>query len=208
MWSLSFFLKRRDTKHQKCNRGKHVWLIVRQLPMKAGWWDTPLALWDLAKTSPTISDNRLPLLTENNFHTPFYFNPPPVHWYLGYLTDPAPLPHPFYWDPRPSPNIWKWRLHLFETTKSPLCSYCDKYDETPIHLFSECDSTICLWLKLKKHFHCVLTFPVLTPQTTILDLFHDSTSNLRLVNDIMLLFKLYIYKSRNEHWLNINEQNF
>ena len=31
-------------------QGKHVWLIVRQLPVKAGWWDAPLTLWDLAKT--------------------------------------------------------------------------------------------------------------------------------------------------------------
>ena len=31
-------------------QGKHVWLIARQLPMKAGWWDAPLTLWDLAKT--------------------------------------------------------------------------------------------------------------------------------------------------------------
>ena len=30
-------------------QGKHVWLIVRQPLMKAGWWDAPLALRDLAK---------------------------------------------------------------------------------------------------------------------------------------------------------------
>ena len=29
--------------------GKHVWLIVRQLFMKAGWWDPPLAFRDLAE---------------------------------------------------------------------------------------------------------------------------------------------------------------
>ena len=27
-----------------------MWLIVRQLPMKSGWWDAPILLWDLAKT--------------------------------------------------------------------------------------------------------------------------------------------------------------
>ena len=30
-------------------QGKNVWLIVRRPLMKAGWWDPPLALWDLAK---------------------------------------------------------------------------------------------------------------------------------------------------------------
>ena len=31
-------------------QGKHMWLIVRQPLMKAGWWDAPLALWDLTET--------------------------------------------------------------------------------------------------------------------------------------------------------------
>ena len=26
-----------------------MWLIIRQLTMTAGWWDAPLALWDLAE---------------------------------------------------------------------------------------------------------------------------------------------------------------
>ena len=26
---------------------KNVWLIVRQLPIRAGWWDAPLAIWYL-----------------------------------------------------------------------------------------------------------------------------------------------------------------
>ena len=30
-------------------QGKHVWLIVRQPLMKAGWWDAPLSIRDLAK---------------------------------------------------------------------------------------------------------------------------------------------------------------
>ena len=38
--------------------------------MKAGWWDNPLVLRDLAETIPIISDNGLPLLTKNTFQTP------------------------------------------------------------------------------------------------------------------------------------------
>ena len=37
--------------------------------MKADWWDTPYALWDLAEAILIINDNQLPLLTENNFQT-------------------------------------------------------------------------------------------------------------------------------------------
>ena len=47
---------------------------------------------------------------------------------------------------------------------------------------------------------------MLTPQTDILGLFNDdSVSNIHLINHILLLFKLYFYKSRNKHQLNINE---
>ena len=55
------------------------------------------------------------------------------------------------------------------------------------------------------HFHSDLKFPVLTPQTVILGIFNDSVSNIHLINHILLLFKLYIYKSRNKHRLNIHE---
>ena len=34
--------------HLLGRQGKHVWLIVRQLP-KTSWWDAPLALQDLAE---------------------------------------------------------------------------------------------------------------------------------------------------------------
>ena len=97
------------------------------------------------------------------------------------------------------------KLYLFGVTKSPLCSHCNTYDETTIHLFCECNYTKYLWLQLNRHFRSDLKFPVLTPQTTIIGLFNDSVSNIHLINRILLLFKLYICKSRNKHRLNINE---
>ena len=97
------------------------------------------------------------------------------------------------------------KLHLLGITKSPLCSYCNTYDETSIRLFCKCNSTKYLRIQLNRHFHSNLTFPVLTPQTVILGLFNDSVSNIHLINHIVLLFKLYIYKSRNKHRININE---
>ena len=97
------------------------------------------------------------------------------------------------------------KLYLVGITKSPLCSYCNTNDETPIHLFCECNSTKSLWLQLNRHFHSDLKFPELTPQTAILGIFNDSVSNIHLINHILLLFKLYIYRSRNKYRLNINE---
>ena len=66
-----------------------------------------------------------------------------------------------------------------------------------MHLFCDFNSTKCLWLQLNT--------PVLTAQTVIFGLFNDSVSNIHLVNHVLLLFKLYIYKSRNKHRLNTNE---
>ena len=52
--------------------------------MEAGWWDAPLALRDSAKDIPTIGDNGLPLLTENNFQTLlFYLKPLPPPAVIG-----------------------------------------------------------------------------------------------------------------------------
>ena len=48
-------------------------------------------------------------------------------------------------------------------------------------------------------------FPVLTPNTAILGICKDSASSIHLINHILLLFKLYIYKSQNKYVLNINE---
>ena len=56
------------------------------------------------------------------------------------------------------------KLYFSGITKSPLCSYCNTNDETPIHLFCECNSTKSLWLQLNRHLHSDLKFPELTPQ--------------------------------------------
>ena len=42
-------VEHKDLTHLLRRQEKHMWLIVRQLPMTADWWDVPLALWDLAK---------------------------------------------------------------------------------------------------------------------------------------------------------------
>ena len=102
-------------------------------------------------------------------------------------------------------NILFLNKNLSGITKSPLCSYCNTNNETPVHLFYECNSTKFLQLQLNRHFYSDLEIPKLTPQTSILDIFNDSVSNIHLINHILLLFKLYTCKSRNKHRLNIYE---
>ena len=51
---------------------------------------------------------------------------------------------------------------------SPLCySFCKLYDETPFHIFHECDRAKCLWLDLVQCFRNSLILPPLTPWTAI-----------------------------------------
>ena len=40
------------------------------------------------------------------------------------------------------------KLHNFGIKSSSLCSFCNLYDETPLHIFYECDAVKCLWADL------------------------------------------------------------
>ena len=102
------------------------------------------------------------------------------------------------------------KLHTFGIKPSPLCSFCNLYDETPYHMFYEWDRVKCLWSDLVQCFQNNLILPTLTPQTAIFG-FLDYTNNDSifennkcLSNHILLIFKLYVYKSREKKLLNIN----
>ena len=102
------------------------------------------------------------------------------------------------------------KLHTFGIKPSPLCSFCNLYDETPYHMFYECDRVKCLWSDLVQCFQNNLILPTLTPQTAIFG-FLDYTNNDSifennkcLSNHILLIFKLYVYKYREKKLLNIN----
>ena len=76
--------------------------------------------------------------------------------------------------------------------------------------FYECDSIKCLWLDLVQYFQNSLVLPILTPQTAIFG-FLDSTNsdynfkkNKLLINHILLIFKLYVYRSREKQFIHIN----
>ena len=53
--------------------------------------------------------------------------------------------------------ISQQKLHTLEMKPSPLCSFCNSYDETPYNIFSECDCVKCLWRDLVKCFQNNLT---------------------------------------------------
>ena len=94
------------------------------------------------------------------------------------------------------------KLHTLEIKPSSLCSFCNLYNETPYHIFYECDRVKCLWSDLVQCFQNNLILPTLTPQTAIFGFLdyknNDSIfeNNKCLSNQILLRFKFYVYKSR------------
>ena len=77
---------------------------------------------------------------------------------------------------------------------SPLCSCCTEEPESTIHLFQSCTKTKFLWKQPQHSFQNVLIFPPITSQSAISG-FTDHKVNHHLINDILLAFKYYVYKT-------------
>ena len=99
------------------------------------------------------------------------------------------------------------KLHIFGIKLSPLCSFCNLCDETPLHIFYECPRIQCLLSELVQYFQNSLLLTTLTPQTAIFGLLDStksdskfkknkySTNTTNSTNRILLISKLQVYKS-------------
>ena len=90
------------------------------------------------------------------------------------------------------------KLVIFAKALSPLCSFCRNADETILQFFYECDITKEFWKSLFSFFDkkC-LNLPYLSPQTAFLGFTNTYCNDILLKNHILLLFKIYVYNSRN-----------
>ena len=94
------------------------------------------------------------------------------------------------------------KLFVFRWKNTPLCSFCNT--ETPLHIFGECTYVVYLWQQLATFFKNNLILPALTPQTALLGLWSDNTNHDEpIINHFLLIFKLYVYNSREKHRLSI-----
>ena len=98
----------------------------------------------------------------------------------------------------------KKKLYTFERTNTALCSFCNAVEETPIHIFFDCVQVKCLWERVRMKFQNDFILPSLTPQTAILGLYNETNDNYNLLSHILLIFKYYIYISREKRILNID----
>ena len=94
-------------------------------------------------------------------------------------------------------------LFRFRKVDSPLCSYCNEEEETPLHLFHSCLKTKQLWSKLRQYLAQFINISHSTPQSSILGIF-DNNQHSELINHLLLIFKFHIYSARNTKQLNFD----
>ena len=74
--------------------------------------------------------------------------------------------------------------------------------ETPIHLFHGCIKTNLLWYKLKEFLKTKIGLPVNMPQSAIFG-FLNYENNSDIINHLVLIFKYYLFNSREHKKLNL-----
>ena len=89
-----------------------------------------------------------------------------------------------------------WKLHHY--------AFCNKEEQTLLHIFSECFSVIYFLHQLTTSFKNNLILPAPTPQTALLGLWNDATNHDKpIINHVLLIFKLHLCNSSERHRLNI-----
>ena len=69
-----------------------------------------------------------------------------------------------------------------------------------MHIFYSCNHTQILWERLKYYIQINLDLPSLTSQSAILGFTDSQPENFIIINQLLLIFKYYIFKSRsNKH---------
>ena len=90
------------------------------------------------------------------------------------------------------------KLFKLKLVESPLCSFCDKNEETLEHLFVFCEHSRAFWKEISSWLHeCgIETLPDLTDQINIMFGLFDVDNHFMLLNHIMLIAKQTIFLCR------------
>ena len=88
------------------------------------------------------------------------------------------------------------KLYLFKEVDTKLCPFCEKYNETIIHLFTSCSVTVNFWNNIKDYFNGNLNIPSLSPQSAIFEFFEVDHNTFYILNHLLLLYKHFTYISR------------
>ena len=97
------------------------------------------------------------------------------------------------------------KRYTFGITNKALCSFCNTLEETPTHIFFECIHIKCLWEKLRTKFHQTKFYPAVSYTADCLSwTIQKPNDNYNLLSQILLIFKYYIYMSKEKRILNID----
>ena len=83
------------------------------------------------------------------------------------------------------------------------CSFCKLQDGTVNRLFVECNYSKHLWRDLKTYCQPSFSLPLLCPQSATFCFFDIDPHSSLLLNRILLLYKYYIYYSRDSAKLSL-----
>ena len=88
------------------------------------------------------------------------------------------------------------KLFHFGITSQSKCSFCELYDETPLHIFYECTFAQNLWNQLRLYHSEKVALPVSNPHSAIFGFTDVLDRNYFLVNHLLLIFKYNVYNAR------------
>ena len=95
------------------------------------------------------------------------------------------------------------KLFTFRKSTSPLSPFCQRSDETVLHLFYECNIILNLWNELVLFFEN--EFPLFDQKlpASFWGFLNVDLELLLIQNHLLLIFKIYIYNSRRSESLKI-----
>ena len=91
----------------------------------------------------------------------------------------------------------------FKFVSSPICSFCNSEDETPLHLFYSCNQTKSLQSKFQELLYSEKFLPQNTPLSAFFVFFSDNKQNFEIINHLHLIFKYHLFKSKDTRKINL-----
>ena len=93
------------------------------------------------------------------------------------------------------------KLFIFCKHDTSLCSFCNLEDKMVGHLFVHCSKTKRLWCRVAEYFKEI--FILLLPQSAIFGFLEADDKVFLIVNNLLLLFRYYVYFSRSSKLLSL-----
>ena len=96
------------------------------------------------------------------------------------------------------------KLFLFGLSDTSNCPFCNTENEDTVHLFHACTQTTALWHALKNALIDVLPLPDLSAKYSVLGFFDHARENCVLVNHLLLIYKIFVYRQRSSGFLSFD----